>query len=132
MAKPTHPCPTEAQEQRALFDWAERLKGKYPELALLYHVPNEGKRSVITGARLRSEGLRRGVPDLCLPVARNGYHGLYIELKRKQGGRLTEDQERWIDALIQQGYCATVCKGWTEAALMIVEYLGGKTIHDVE
>lgn len=59
------------------------MRRAHPELQLLYHVPNEGKRTWRTGARLKSEGLKPGVPDLCLPVARGKYHGLYVELKRR-------------------------------------------------
>ena len=54
------PVPTESEEQQALFEWAERLCFRYPELALLYHIPNEGKRSKATGARLKKEGMKSG------------------------------------------------------------------------
>lgn len=72
---------SESEEQICLFRWAQWACGKYPELKLLFHVPNEGKRSVYTGARMRSEGLRAGVPDICLPVAKKRYHGLFVEMK---------------------------------------------------
>lgn len=78
------PTPTEAQEQEALFRWADFAVGKYPEVKFLYHIPNEGKRSVYNGAALRRQGLKKGVPDLCLPVPSGKYHALYIEMKRKR------------------------------------------------
>lgn len=65
---------SESIEQQNLFEWAKIFSGKYPELTLLYHIPNEGKRSLKEGARMKAEGLKAGVPDLCLPVARGGYH----------------------------------------------------------
>lgn len=78
--------PTESVEQQCLFRWAAFQSGKYPELKLLYHVPNGGSRKKSEAGRFKAEGVKAGVPDLCLPVARGGYHGLYIELKRlKQG-----------------------------------------------
>lgn len=98
-----------------------------PELALLYHVPNGGSRNKIEAARLRAQGVKSGVPDLCLPVARGGNHGLYIELKRQRGGRISEEQVRWIDGLLEQGYAAAICKGWQEAASVIIDYLQRKT-----
>lgn len=55
--------PTETQEQQTLFRWAEMQKGKYPELALLFHISNEGKRNL---GRAKAEGIKAGVPDLCL------------------------------------------------------------------
>lgn len=100
--------------------------GKWPELELLYHVPNEGKRSYKTAARLKAEGLKSGVPDICLPVPRGGYHGLYIELKRVKNSRVTQDQLDWIEALIAQGYVAAVCRGCDEAIELITRYLSGR------
>lgn len=120
---PSLPIPTEAEEQIALFEWAELQKGRFPELALLYHVPNGGSRNKIEAARLQAQGVKSGVPDLCLPVARGANHGLYIELKRQRGGRISAEQARWIDGLLKQGYAAAICKGWQEAARVIADYL---------
>lgn len=120
------PVPLETQEQQALFQWAEMMSTRWPELKLLYHIPNEGKRSRKAGARLKAEGLRPGVPDICLPVARSGNHGLYIELKRVKGSRVTQDQIQWIEELLKQGYAAAVCRGCDEAIGMIERYLSGR------
>ncbi|RGX53202.1 VRR-NUC domain-containing protein [Anaerotruncus sp. AF02-27] len=119
------PIPTESEEQQQLFLWAQWMEGQHPELALLHHIPNEGKRSKATGGRLVAEGLRKGVPDICLPVPNAIYHGLYIELKRING-RASEDQKRWISALNNQGYRAAICFGWDEAAKVIMSYLNIK------
>ena len=120
------PVPTESEEQQALFEWAERLYGRYPELVLLYHIPNEGKRSKATGARLLKEGMKPGVPDIHLPVARGGFHSLYIELKRRKGSTTTQTQKTWIQLLGKYGNKAVRCYGWEEAAKVIVEYLEEK------
>lgn len=116
---------SESDEQKMLFEWAALRQGKYPELALMHHIPNGGARSPVTAARLKCEGVRRGVPDICLPVARGGYHGLYIELKRRKGGTVSVDQKRWLQALSTEGYAAIVCRGWAEAAAVIERYIGG-------
>lgn len=115
--------PTESVEQQCLFRWAEFQSGRYPELKLLYHVPNGGSRKKSEAGRFKAEGVKAGVPDLCLPVARGGYHGLYIELKRLKHSKTSEDQKAWIAQLNEQGYCAVVCKGWEAAAKVITEYL---------
>ena len=120
------PIPTESIEQKTLFEWAKLMEGRWPELGLLYHIPNEGKRSRTTGARMRAEGLRSGVPDICLPVARGGHHGLYIELKRVKNSRVTKEQLEWISALVAQGYVAAVCRGCDEAISLITDYLSGR------
>lgn len=120
------PIPTESNEQQTLFAWARAMEGRWPELAMLYHIPNEGKRSARTGARMKAEGLRTGVPDICLPVARGGNHGLYIELKRRKNSRVSADQIRWIENLMAQGYAAAVCYGCDEAIEIIQNYLAGR------
>lgn len=108
--------------QEWIFAWAGFSVGKYPELALLFHVPNEGKRTSYSGAALKRQGLKRGVPDMVLPVARGSYHGLYIELKVNKN-RATKEQLWWIEALKQQGYYAVLCHGFEEAIKTIEDYL---------
>jgi len=84
-------------------------------------VPNGQYRQ---GQRMEA-GMRRGVPDLCLPVARHGYHGLYIELK-VAGGRLSEAQDGWIAALTKQGYlCRVIVEELSEARELLRWYVGG-------
>ena len=112
----------EHNHQCALIQWAALNLKKYPELAALYAVPNAGKRSLRMGARMKAEGLRAGVPDLCLPVHRNGYGALYIELKVK-GGKVSELQEIWISRLRYWGNRVEVCYGWDEARDVLVDYL---------
>ena len=116
---------TEGQEQAALMRWAQLNAAKWPEISLLYHVPNGGSRNALEAKHLKAQGVKPGVPDLCLPVSRGGYHGLYIELKRRGGGRTSQAQTAWLEALARQRYCASVCHGWTEAARMIAWYLEG-------
>ena len=123
---PNPQIPTEAQEQQALIEWATLAAHKHPELALLTHIANEGKRSGRTGAQLVRMGLRKGFPDLLLPVARGGYHSLAIELKRSKGGKTSDAQRWWINRLLEQGYYATVCYGWQDARRVIEDYLKGE------
>ena len=115
--------PTEDVEQTQLFAWANFARGKYPELTLMYHIPNGGKRSKAEAVRFKAQGVKAGVPDICLPVPRGKYHGLYIELKRVKGGRVSAAQEEYIDALRKQGYRVEVCFGMEQARDVIVEYL---------
>lgn len=119
--------PTEAQEQAWLFQWATAMQVlRWPELELMHHIPNGGSRNRIEAAKLKGQGVKPGVPDIFLPVARRGKHGLYIELKRKTGGKVSPDQQRMIQKLNQQGYKAIVCQGWQAAADAIENYMGGK------
>ena len=117
------PAATESMEQQCLMKWTHYNLGRWPQLRLLYHIPNEGRRSQTTGGRLKAEGMKRGVPDLCLPVAKGGWHALYIELKRRDGGRVSQEQKEWLDALAEAGNRAVICRGWEEAAQEIEAYL---------
>lgn len=81
-----------------------------------------GKRDKRTAVALKRQGVKAGVPDICLPVERNGYHGLYIELKAGKN-KATKSQEKWQKFLNSQGYYAVICYGWHEAAKVIEEYL---------
>ena len=84
-AKKRPSCPPESEEQKALFDWWQRTP--YARHFVMYHIPNGGRRDKITGARLKAEGVVAGVPDVFLASPRQGFHGLYIEMKRQRGGR---------------------------------------------
>lgn len=115
--------PTEAQEQTALFQWAALMEGRWPELRLLYAIPNGGSRHPVEARHLKEQGVKPGVPDVFLSASRCGYHGLYIEMKRRKGGRVSVEQKKMILALRAQGYKAEVCRGWEEAKNTICEYL---------
>lgn len=118
--------PLEAQEQEDLFQWAEWHLGKWPELKLMYAVPNGGYRTKSEAARLKAQGVKAGVPDICLPVARGGCHALYIELKRRKGGVVSQAQGEWIQALTAEGNECAVCAGADAAITIIKRYLEAK------
>ena len=113
--------PYETLEQQALFDWA-KISG-IPDLELLHAIPNGGHRNKATAGRLKAEGVKRGVPDIFLPVPKNGYHGMYIEMKRQKGGKLSVEQKEWCNRLFRNGYKVFVAEGWVEAREAILEYL---------
>lgn len=112
----------EAIEQQHLFQWAAFMSGKYKELEYLHHIPNGGSRNKKEAVNLKRQGVRAGVPDLDLPVARKGYHGLRIEMKYGKN-KPTEEQVKWLVFLSAQGYATAVCYSWQEAARTICRYL---------
>ena len=115
--------PTEAQEQAALMQWLAYAEMYHPELRLLHHIPNGGGRNPIEARHLKEQGVKPGIPDLFLPCARGGFHGLYIEMKRRKGGRVSIEQKKTIIALREQGYRVEVCEGWEKAREVIKEYM---------
>lgn len=118
--------PHEDIEQGLLFEWTQYQIARFPELALLFHIPNEaGTRTFKETVRLKELGVKAGVPDLFLPVARWGWHGLFIEMKRQRNGHVSEVQKEWISALVEQGYLVRVCHGFDEAKKTLLLYLTG-------
>lgn len=113
---------SEHDEQVALFKWAAHMSALHPELGLLFAIPNGGKRDKLIALQMQREGVKPGVPDVCLPVPRKGWHGLFIELKFG-ANRPTEYQLEWLERLAEQGYLAVVCYGWAEATEVIQDYL---------
>ena len=90
---------------------------------LLFAIPNGGYRNIVTAMKLKSEGVRSGIPDLMLAVPRNGKHGLFVEMKKSKGGRVSDSQHSVIADLLDAGYAVTVCHGFEEARLRITHYL---------
>ncbi len=109
---------TESEEQKQLI---QAIRGK-PWAQFLFHIPNESVGGMGWVVRNRQLGMKKGVPDLMLPVPMHGYHGLFIEMKTTKG-RLSEEQKRWLLVLRQFGYNAVVCKGWKEALEELERYM---------
>lgn len=134
MSPRAHP---EHVEQSLLIQWAELMSARIPELGLLYSIPNAGgfsggyKANVARVARLKREGVKPGVPDVHLPVARGGYHSLYIEMKSGPTSRVSPDQRQWHAALRAQGHAVRVCYSWDAARDAIERYLAGTPQEDV-
>ena len=59
----------ESGHQEALFEWAAYHMDCMPELEYMHHIPNGGKRDKRTAVALKRQGVKAGVPDICLPVA---------------------------------------------------------------
>ena len=92
---------------------------------LLFAIPNGGKRNIVTAKLLKDEGVKAGVPDVFLAVPRKEFNGLFIEMKRQDGGRVSKEQKDWMDRLQAQGFEAVVCRGWEGAAEALLRYLEG-------
>lgn len=116
---------SEHQEQAALFEYLELESGRHPEYRLAFAVPNGARTSMSVAKKLKAEGLRAGVPDVCIPIPSGKYHGMFLELKRL-GGKPSDVQMEWLEALRNQGYYATICEGWIAAKNEIELYLAGE------
>ena len=110
-------CPTEIQEQIVVATWLSIKNIPY------YHIPNGGYRDYREALKFKRMGVKAGVPDLCICVARGGYYGLYIELKRMVGGRISDAQLLWKEILEYEGYKWVEAKGSEECIKIIEGYL---------
>ena len=72
--------------------------------------------------RLKAEGVTAGVPDLFFAWPRGGYHGLWIEMKRK-GGKVSNLQAEMMSYLGNARYLTAVCYGTDEAKKTLKEYM---------
>ncbi len=116
----------EHTEQVTLMQWWALACQSFgvPE-QLLFAIPNGGARDRVTGKILKDEGVRAGVPDLFLAWANGQYGGLFIEMKKTKGGRVSDAQKEYLQMLTAAGYDAVVCHGWFEAKDAIESYLRG-------
>lgn len=111
--------------QCSIVQWASLHKGRYPELESLYAIKNEGLRSLRLGKDFIESGMKRGMPDLCLPVPRGGYGALFIELK-SDSGKLSESQKEILRMLMSFGNLCLVAKTYERVTQVIIDYLKGK------
>ena len=122
--KPKKPAPPlEYAEAVAFMRWVKLNEAAHPELKWLFAVPNGGDRNVIVAAKMKAEGVKRGVPDYIWPVSSGKYSGMVIELKRASGSSASAEQLEWIDHYIDQRWYARVCKGAHEAIEAVQFYL---------
>lgn len=113
---------TEHALQASVFQWAEILHGQYPELRMLYAVPNGGHRSKAVAGKLKAEGVRPGVLDCHLPIARKGFIGLWIEHKAGKNG-LTDEQKWWYAKLKLEGHLVVISRSFETTREVILDYL---------
>ena len=98
--------PTEHEEQREYVRW---FRQTYPEVKIMA-IPNGGARSPATASRLKAEGVSPGVPDLFVPA-----WGLWVEMKRAKGGKVSPEQKEWHQYLESCGYRVIVGLGKADA-----------------
>ena len=121
MLKPRRKSP-EHDIQAAFVTWCRLNEKLLPALKLAFAVPNGGHRHVATAARLKAEGVRAGVPDWCLPVARGPYIGLWIEMKSGKN-KPSDAQVEYIAMLRDARHQVFVCNDWLDAANFVKMYL---------
>lgn len=141
---------SEQTEHEALFDFLSRIEGRHPDVRWAFHCPNEAdgggtKRRVsytrrdgsqgwkmvpLETLRAPARGIRPGIPDVLMPIVNAApiggefFVGLAIELKHGRN-TTTDDQAAWLECLQLNGWATYVCYHWTDAARIIIRWVGG-------
>lgn len=110
-----------------MIQWAGLSQRQWPELELLYAIPNGGRRGKFEAARLKAEGVKAGMLDLHLPVPRQGFIGLWIEMKAGKN-KPTPEQLRKTELLRAHGHKVVVCYSSDAAIKELREYLSTGTL----
>jgi hypothetical protein len=128
------PAPFEKYEQEAFFAWLRHTRSLTFEgeriFDYAYSIPNGAYLAGDADAAGHSQvkqGLKSGVPDLCIAIPVGAWHGLYIEMKRIGAPKPAKNQTLWRERLTKQGYCALTCVGLPEAQRCTLEYFGMKS-----
>jgi hypothetical protein len=115
--------PLEESEQMALVDWLD-IHG------ICYQASQMGAYlAPATFNRMKRMGCKPGFPDIMIYdrpyLCENGslYVGCAIELKRKKGGIVSEEQSKWMERLAERGWACSICYG-AEEAIAFLETLG--------
>lgn len=111
----------EKNEQKKIMEYAKYRK----ELKWFFAIPNGGSRNLIEAVSLKAQGVKSGVPDMFLPLASCGYHGLFIELKVGEN-KVSENQKEFINDISKNGFLCVVCYGADETIEIIEKYLKGE------
>jgi hypothetical protein len=101
----------------------QHIRAFYPD-TIIAAIPNGGDRTASERVRLHSEGVLAGMPDLCVLEAKNGFHGLFVEMKTDTG-KVSSKQSDIKLQLNAKGYKAVVARSAAEAIKTIEEYLNG-------
>ena len=110
---------SEHREQVEFVSWFRR---EYPQ-HLIYSIPNgdyRGDRRTAQriGAKLKAEGLLKGVSDLHVPSL-----GLWIEMKEHAKKKPTKEQLEWGEHVQSFGNTFFVGYGYEDAKQKVIEFM---------
>lgn len=120
------PAISEDSLQIQVVDWCRLQRNRARHVI---HIPNQGKRSIVTGARFKRMGMRKGVADLLFPWCNAAALGFWLELK--VGYREpTGDQLDFALEMMNLGWAW----GWAnsfDASIAAISAYAGERFHSV-
>ena len=123
---------TEHAHQKAFFAWLniEAHYKRHPMATVAFAIPNGGKRDAITASRLKAEGVKPGVADICYPVPHSPYHSLWIEMKKPTKGKVAPHQDNWAITMRVCGHAVVTCYGWKAARQAFLNYTNSVSLEE--
>lgn len=112
------------------------LKEKYPDALFCANVSSNVKLGWRKAKLQKDAGNSRAWPDLFIAVPVNGYHGLFIELKkfelklRVKPSAHVNEQYALLNKLESLGYYAMMTVGWKDTKRAIDSYLKGEYFNE--
>lgn len=115
--------PLEEDECRTLVEWMDWNGLKFSHMAQETYTKSWKQKAKNTAL-----GVRKGVPDYLVIIpqeksASNLSELIFIEMKRQNGGRLSEHQKEWIEAIKDCCTPVYVCYGADEAIDILSGYI---------
>lgn len=112
----------EETEQIEFMCWCKTHEDQYPDLKMMFHVPNGGSRNKREAIALKQMGVKAGVSDLLMLVPHGKYHGLIIEMKYGSN-KLQDSQRDFLQSQMAAGYCCAVCYSSNMAKELVRAYM---------
>ena len=107
------------------FDYCRAMAHAHKGYGLAFHIPNESKSSIQRRMTMKRAGVKKGIPDICVPIANDKFASLFIEMKIKPN-KPSPEQMQLIRELNQVGNYAALCWSADEAIEMLNKYLNNK------
>jgi hypothetical protein len=92
----------------------------------VFAIPNGFLRTKAMRIRAWREGVHPGVPDVFIPFASKGFHGLFLEFKSLKG-TLSKPQTEYLNLARARGYKAEVVRSAEHALRVFSEYIQDAT-----
>jgi len=107
-------------EEQIQVQVAQYLDAKLPSDWRWFHSPNGGHRLKSVAAKLKAQGVKPGIPDVCILRPRG--LPIWIELKAV-GGTLTVAQKEFMAWCVFAGQPFKVCRSVGEVEVFLKQYL---------
>lgn len=124
---------TERDHQVFVFQILALNEAQYPFLKFIHAIPNGGHRHPAVAGKLKAEGVKRGIADICIPfpcghsfrLPTGCCPGAYIEMKSTTG-RVSPEQAEFLEFVKKNHYATKIAYSCDEALAFIEEYLAVK------